>query len=181
MITPFDLQCEYAVDPVGIDTRQPRFSWLLRADERGQSQSAYRILVASSEANLAAGYGDRWDSGRIVSSEMAQVEYEGEALASNERCWWAVRVWDGEGNSNGFSAPAVFSMGLLEAGDWQGGWIGAADRTISAPLLRREFRLDRPVRRATVHMSRSGLRGTVCERSQGRAERAGPWQHVLQQ
>ncbi len=156
MITPFDLQCEYSLDPVGIDTLRPRFSWLLRAEERGQSQSAYRILVASSEANLLAGDGDRWDSGRVVSSDMAQVGYEGATLASNERCWWAVRVWDGEGNAGGFSDPAVFSMGLLEASDWQGGWIGAADSSISAPLLRREFTLDRPVRRATVHMAGLG-------------------------
>lgn len=156
MITPFDLQCEYALDPVGIDTLRPRFSWLLRAEERGQSQSAYRILVASSEANLLAGDGDRWDSGRVVSSDMAQVEYEGAALTSNERCWWAVRVWDGEGNASGLSDPAMFSMGLLEASDWQGGWIGAADSSISAPLLRRAFTLDRPVRRATVHMAGLG-------------------------
>ena len=156
MIIPFDLQCEYAVDPVGIDTLKPRFSWLLHAEERGQKQAAYQILVASSQANLSAGEGDRWDSGRVASSDMAQVEYEGAALASNERCWWAVQVWDGEGRASGFSAAAVFSMGLLEAGDWQGNWVGAADRTISAPLLRREFTLDRPVRRATVHMSGLG-------------------------
>ena len=156
MITPFDLQCEYAFDPVGIGTLRPRFSWLLSADGRGQSQTAYRILVASSEANLATGVGDRWDSGRVASSDMAHIEYGGAALESNERCWWAVRVWDGEGNASGFSAPAVFSMGLLEAGDWQGGWIGASDSSISAPLLRREFTLDRPVRRATAHMSGLG-------------------------
>ena len=156
MITPFDLQCEYAVDPVGVDTRQPRFRWLLRAEERGQRQSAYRILVASSEAKLLAGVGDRWDSGRVESADMAHVEYDGAALVSNERCWWAVRVWDGEGVASEFSAAAVFCMGLLEAGDWQGDWVGAADRTISAPLLRREFTLDGPVRRATVHMSGLG-------------------------
>jgi len=119
MITPFDLQCEYAVDPVGIDTRRPRFSWLLRADARGQRQSAYRILVASSEDKLLAGVGDKWDSGRVASSEMAHVEYDGAALVSNERCWWAVRVWDGEGAASRFGAAAVFSMGLLEAGDWR--------------------------------------------------------------
>lgn len=156
MITPFALQCEYAVDPVGVETRQPRFSWLLHSEERGQRQSAYQILVAGSEARLLAGDGDKWDSGRVESSDMAHVEYEGAALESNERCWWAVQVWDGEGKAGGFSAPAVFSMGPLETDDWRGGWIGAADRTVSAPLLRREFTVDRPVRRATVHMSGLG-------------------------
>ena len=156
MISPFDLQCEYAVDPVGLDARQPRFSWLLQAEERGQSQSGYQILVAGSEANLLAGIGDRWDSGRVESARAAHVEYDGAALASNERCWWTVQVWDGTGRASAFSSTATFSMGLLEASDWRGGWIGAADRTISAPLLRREFTLNRPVRRATVHMSGLG-------------------------
>ncbi|MXX25580.1 MAG: hypothetical protein F4Z82_09085 [Caldilineaceae bacterium SB0668_bin_21] len=99
MITPFDLQCEYAVEPAGIDTRRPRFSWLLGAEARGQRQSAYRILVASSEAKLLAGIGDKWDSGRVASSEMAHVEYDGAALVSNERCCWAGRGWEGEGTA----------------------------------------------------------------------------------
>lgn len=172
MISPFDLRCEYTVDPVGIDARQPRFSWLLRADERGQKQSGYQILVASSESDLRAGVGSlpdakcaqgmrsamgiRWDSGRVTSARAANVVYGGAALSSDERRWWTVRVWDQEGRASGQTAPAVFSMGLLEASDWQGGWIGAADGSVSAPLLRRAFTLDRPVRRATLHMSGLG-------------------------
>ena len=156
MISPFDLQCEYAVDPVGIDARKPRFSWLLQAEERGQSQSAYQVLVASSEGKLLAGAGDKWDSGQVASADMAHVVYGGAALESNEHCWWAVQVWDQEGRASGFSAAAGFSMGLLEASDWKGSWVGAADRTISAPLLRLDFTLDRPVRRAMVHMSGLG-------------------------
>lgn len=38
-----NLQCEYLVDPLGIDTAQPRFSWkLIDADQtRGQKQAAW--------------------------------------------------------------------------------------------------------------------------------------------
>ena len=38
------LWCEYAVDPLGIDVAEPRFSWILGSERRGQVQSAYRIL-----------------------------------------------------------------------------------------------------------------------------------------
>ena len=100
MISPFDLQCEYAVDPVGIDARKPRFSWLLQAEERSQSQSAYQILVASSEANLLAGVGDRWDSGRVASADMAHVEYEGAALPAMNA------AGGGYGCGTGQGAPA---------------------------------------------------------------------------
>jgi hypothetical protein len=50
-IRPTYLRCEYRVNPMGIDSTEPRLSWLLESigqEERGQIQSAYRILVASS-------------------------------------------------------------------------------------------------------------------------------------
>jgi hypothetical protein len=49
------LMCEYRVNPLGIDVPQPRLSWVVEAtnsDERGQRQTAYQILVASSRENL---------------------------------------------------------------------------------------------------------------------------------
>ncbi|GAI97580.1 unnamed protein product, partial [marine sediment metagenome] len=49
---PANLRCEYMVNPVGIDTSRPRFSWVLRHSERGRAQSAYQILVASTRENL---------------------------------------------------------------------------------------------------------------------------------
>lgn len=48
------LRCEYLDNPPGIDTPQPRLSWVLTSGERGQKQSAYQILVASSERRKAA-------------------------------------------------------------------------------------------------------------------------------
>ena len=48
MITPTDLTCEYAPNPISIDTQEPRFGWLLQSERRNQSQSAYQVLVASS-------------------------------------------------------------------------------------------------------------------------------------
>ena len=113
MILPFDLQCEYAVDPVGIDARKPRFSWLLQAEERGQSQSAYQVLVASSEGKLLAGAGDKWDSGQVASADMAHVVYGGAALESNEHCWWAVQVWDQEGRASGFQRGGEVQHGAV--------------------------------------------------------------------
>ena len=50
-IRPVDLRCEYLSAPLGIDVKQPRLSWKLRAKnpkERGQAQSVYQILVAGS-------------------------------------------------------------------------------------------------------------------------------------
>ncbi|MFC1601130.1 family 78 glycoside hydrolase catalytic domain [Candidatus Sumerlaeota bacterium] len=122
-----ELHCEYATNPLGIDTPHPRFSWILESARRGQLQSAYQILVASSERELQANRGDKWDSGKIASDESVNIAYQGKALSSGEKCYWKVRVWDGSDQPSEYSAPATFEMGLLEQQDWQGDWLGWAE------------------------------------------------------
>ncbi len=134
-ITTLELTCEYAVNPLGVDVPKPRFSWVLESDQRGQMQSAYQILVASSEEQLNADTGDKWESGKVTSDQSVNVAYEGSSLTSGERCCWKVRCWDKDDNAGAYSAPAVFEMGLLEESDWEGGWIGT-DASISAPAQR---------------------------------------------
>jgi len=125
-LSALGLTCEYAVDPLGIDVAAPRFSWVLESTRRGQAQSAYHILVAGSEAKLAANTGDKWDSGKIASAKSVNVVYKGKTLASRESCWWKVRVWDKAGAPSPWSKPATFEMGLLKKADWKGQWIGVA-------------------------------------------------------
>ena len=84
------------------------------------------------------------------------VAYAGAALASGERCFWKVRVWDGRGAASAWSAGASFEMGLLDPRDWNGTWIGA-DGDLAAPLLRKEFTLERPVARARLYLCGLGL------------------------
>jgi hypothetical protein len=45
---PVTLCCEYSGNPLGIDTTRPGLSWRIESDRRGQRQTAYRILAASS-------------------------------------------------------------------------------------------------------------------------------------
>jgi alpha-L-rhamnosidase len=92
-------------------------------DERGQRQTAYQILVASSRENLDKDIGDLWDTGKVNSDETLVV-YAGKPLRSEMECWWKVRVWDKDGNPSEWSEPARWTMGLLEPSDWKGKWIG---------------------------------------------------------
>ena len=154
-LTPVALTCEYAAGPLGVDAPQPRFGWVLESNLRGQMQSAYQVLVASSEEKLRANVGDKWDSGKVVSFQSVNVAYRGKALASGEKRWWKVRVWDGGGKASPFSKPATFEMGLLKKSDWQGKWIGAG-KEISSPLLRKTFEIASKVKRARVYVSGLG-------------------------
>ncbi len=120
------LRCEYLVNPLGIDETQPRLSWLANSAERGEKQTAWQVLVASTPEALAAGQGDLWDSGKISSDATSQIVYGGSALTSRMVCYWKVRSWDKDDQASAWSAPASWSMGLLQAADWQAKWIDGA-------------------------------------------------------
>src|SRR5215204_1743756 len=175
-LRPVGLRCEYRVDPLGVGERIPRLSWTLESEERGQVQSAFRILVAASEGELEAEENLLWDSGRVESGSTIGAEYEGEALRSGSQCVWKVRVWDRTNNPSPYSSPAVFEMGLLEKSDWEGVWISAgkspagdmeppsgdeyddlANGLVPSPYLRREFPLDKTVRRARLYATARGV------------------------
>lgn len=123
-VTPGELRCEHLVNPLGIDVTEPRLSWILHSGDRGEHQTAYQILVASSLERLAADEGDLWDSGRVESDQSIHVRYAGRPLTSGQQVYWKVRVWDRNGAASTWSEPARWSMGLLKADDWQGKWIG---------------------------------------------------------
>jgi len=46
-LKPINLTTEHKVNPV-IDSPKPRFSWELTSTIRGQSQTAFQIMIASS-------------------------------------------------------------------------------------------------------------------------------------
>jgi len=125
-LAPAELTCEYATNPLGVDTPRPRFGWLLQSDKRSQLQSAYRVLIATSEKQLQANVGDKWDSGKVDSDRSVNVEYRGKPLASGEKCYWKVRVWDKLGRPSTWSQPGSFEMGLMKQSDWKAQWIGVA-------------------------------------------------------
>src|SRR5947209_1042026 len=55
-----ELKTEHLVEPLNVESPHPRFRWLLDSAERGQLQTAYQVLVASSLETLKSGIGDRW-------------------------------------------------------------------------------------------------------------------------
>lgn len=118
-----NLRCEYLINPLGIDARAPRLSWIVDSEQPGQKQSAYRIAAATSEAALRTGTPDLWDSGTVRSSDTAHVPYAGAELASRQRCYWRVQVWDKDGNAAGVSDIGWFEMGLLAPDNWKAHWI----------------------------------------------------------
>ena len=117
------LRVEYLENPAGIDETAPRLSWKLTAKGRGARQTAYQLLVASSERLLRKNRADLWDSSKVASSETTQIVYRGKALGSREQCFWKVRAYSGSDKASTWSAMARWSMGLLTPKDWTARWI----------------------------------------------------------
>lgn len=129
-LTPTNLRCEYKTNPLAVDLAHPRLSWIVVSGEKGQRQSAYRIIVASSPKLLANETGDLWDTGKLASDETIQLPYGGKALAASQTAYWKVCVWDKDGKSR-WSQPASWTKGLT-ASDWKAEWIQAPVGTAQA-------------------------------------------------
>ena len=155
------LLTEDQVDPICIDAAIPRFSWKLDAgDRRDVMQTAYEIK-AISYAYLKKGKHDVWNSGKIMSDQSVFVPYQGETLASGEKYYWQVRVWDNTGKVSEWSAPAFWQMGLLSPTDWQAKWItpGFKEDSVNrpSPLFRKTFSLAKKIASATAYITAHGL------------------------
>jgi len=124
---------EFAEAQIAIGARRPRFSWEVPLAGRGRRQSAYQVLVASSEELLEPGEADLWDSGRVESSRSANIEYAGAELASNRDCFWKVGLWDEAGADVGFGPAARFGTPLYDESDWEARWIGMGDPAEPVP------------------------------------------------
>jgi alpha-L-rhamnosidase len=157
-----DLRCEYFPNPLGIDRPNPRLSWRLETSRRGARQTAYQVLVSSSENDLGKNKANLWDSGKVNSDRSVFVRYGGRKLGSGERAWWKVRIWDEHDRVSEDSTNTWWEMGLLRRTDWQAQWIGAnlvggPRTTIPCPYLRKEFTVIGQVVSARLYISALGI------------------------
>jgi alpha-L-rhamnosidase len=176
-IYPSGLTCEYLKNPMVIDVPNPRLSWINTDPEfsRNQIQSAWQIRVSSSREALLKDNSDLWNSGKINSNKSTNIIYKGKPLASRQKCWWQVRVWDGKGKASAWSEPAFWSMGLLNPDEWVARWIGApwqGEETLPkpsnpgarmpeqlpppAPIFRKEFSVGKKVTGAVAYVTGLG-------------------------
>jgi alpha-L-rhamnosidase len=164
------LRCEYLVCPLGIDALYPRLSWIVKSDDRGQYQTAYRIIIASNEDLLDDEKGDLWDTGKISSDQTCHIKYKGKSLKSQMYCYWQVKVWDKNDDVSEWSQKAFWSMGLIQPKDWKAKWIGLTSKKKKRPirkmvpkaryepslLMRKEFKVSKKIKRAIIYASALG-------------------------
>ncbi len=112
--------------PIGLEARQPRFSWQLRAGANGRRQTAWQIQVARSAETFAAGGSvPVWDSGWVESDQSHLIPYAGVPLVSSTDYYWRVRIKDESGRISAWSATTRWVTGLLDVrNELKADWIG---------------------------------------------------------
>lgn len=141
-----DLRCEYLTNPVGIDEKAPRFTWKASAGKEGMQV----IEVAESEKALR----DRkflWRSQPLPANTLSAI-YSGKPLKNHTRYVWRV-ITDGKA-----SETATFETAKMQPHGWEASWItdGNDKEFEPAPMLRKDFSLDRVPDNARAYISAAG-------------------------
>ena len=153
------LRVENMEQPLAIDTNEPRFSWLIKSEKQDVRQTAYQLIISDDK-------GEVWNSGKVNSDQQLWVRYGGQQLKSATQYSWKVKVWTNIGESE-WSNEERFGIGLLKESQWSGRWIGierllpgeerGLHTKLAARYLRKEFELDKPVKRAIAYVAGIGL------------------------
>lgn len=145
------LRVEYLTEPLSLGNPKPRFYWQC---EGGIRQTAYQIVCKRDGATL-------WDSGRVESSAMTHIPYQGPELHSRDRIQWAVILWN-EDDEAGEISESCFELGLLEPSEWAAKWISGSYRPnprsrYPADCFKKEFTTQGRVVKARLYATARGV------------------------
>lgn len=145
------LRTEYLVNPIGIDIVASRLYWNA---EGGKKQTAYQIIAKSGGKII-------WNTGKVASSRMTHILYEGQSLHSREKVYWSVKLWD-ENGEGGEMSTGSFEMGLLENTDWKAKWITGnykvkKSERYPVDCFRKHISITREVKSARLYITACGL------------------------
>ena len=124
-----NLEVEHMVQPLGLDIKEPQFSWMMQGDKtaRGISQSAYQIVVKDRHGTII------WNTGKVANADSIGIKYGGIPLTPESRYNWTVKVWNQKNEVQ--EKSSWFETGLnLErsgSGNWDNAtWIGGKDEDL---------------------------------------------------
>ncbi len=153
-----NLQCEYLINPIGIDVSAPRLRWQMTDNRQRALQAAYQVIVGTDSASVANGKGNFWDTEKVSGSKML-VSYQGKVLQPFTKYYWTVILWDKDQQKSIPSAVASFETGMMHISNWKGAWISdSQDINLKpAPYFRKSFQASQKIVKARVYIAAAGL------------------------
>ena len=155
---PINLQCEYLVNPIGIDAPAPRLHWQLSDIRQEARQTAYQVIVGTDSMLVSRANGNSWVSKKKKSAEQL-VNYQGTVLQPFTKYYWTVIAWDKDKKKCLTAAIASFETGMMKMSNWKGSWISDSENISikPAPYFRKEFKPSGKVKSARVYIAAAGL------------------------
>lgn len=175
--------CENKINPNGVSTTGLRFNWEILSSEKGLTQNAYQLVIASTLKNLITEKYDIYNSTRINSEKNIAIQIKANIIKPATTYFWKVRVWDNN-KCSAWSEPQQFTTGLITAQDWKNAkWIGYDElpdslrlvpgvhgldnvsmnklgdnykKTPILPLFRKVFKIQKTVQHATLFVTGLG-------------------------
>lgn len=110
---PRGLLCDLLEHPeqTVISNPAPQFGWIYNPSFRNDTQTGYRIIVASSQKLAHKGIGDVWNSGWVSNSSSINIRFAGAPLAMGANFFWRVQSADSARRVSPFSVVQHFITG----------------------------------------------------------------------
>jgi len=149
MLSVTKLTCESLIDPIGLYTTKPRFSWKIKTDYANSVQEKYCIEVKKDDGSIV------WNSGDVISDKSIFVEYAGDSLDYATKYFWRVKATI-NGEESEWSEIACFETALDK---WIAPFIGADDKPEEScsKTFRREISVVKPLKSARIYATALGL------------------------
>ena len=138
---------EYRKNPIGLNEKNPRFSWVLESDNREILQKSYRLTVANESGDVV------WDSGEVFSEQSVLVEYVGRELAVRTRYEVILTVKDNKYETS--DSRLTFETGLM--GEPIEGEFISHNFSNCVPEFRKVFSAKKNVKRARLFATALGV------------------------
>ena len=153
MVSMYGLTTEKRSLAVGIDEKQPRFSWKYSSDEAAVFQKTVRITVRDPDGVVV------WDSGILITREM-RLRYAGEAL--KPACWYYWNIEAEMSNGDKITAAQRFMTGvggsaLFDSAKWITFPHRDGDHNGMLPGFRKEFKAACGIVSAKLYISGCGV------------------------
>ena len=145
-------------NPIGLDSENPDFSWIIKSDDFNLNQTHYQVFVAKdkvfSKNSLI------WDSGKVNSSESVYIKYQGNPLEYATKYYWTVKVWTNQSSRPKQSKISWWTTGLMGQKQWKSDWIGVKMEDIKgskSPYFTNDFILDGKIISANLFITSRGV------------------------
>ncbi|WP_233268896.1 alpha-L-rhamnosidase [Mucilaginibacter lacusdianchii] len=144
--------------PIGIDAESPRLSWLMKDNRQSAAQSAYQVIVGTDSVEVQNSNGNAWNSNKVNSSQ-SLINYNGKPLQPFTKYFWAVSLWDKDGNKLPQSSINSFETGMMKMDNWHGTWISDYNgiNTKAAGYFRKTFNATKKIKSARAYIAAAGL------------------------